>query len=316
MCDNINTLFNGKEVWWSDPENKTSGAYKVLEIKRNPDNPDDCLYDDTIVIISNGVSEAEVEACELQDLELRRKRIEELVKRITTIAEDDDWSVHNHSENYDNVDLYLSKYSNAGQDFGFYVECETGDADEFVNAVEEFYNDYDTCEEASMWLGPDGHGTNGAPYDLKDIIADMEECKSNVKNLLDLFEEGLRGTKIVKPAKSENYQRQIDEIRRQVIQDIFLSLRSICKCNGTLNVTWLMITGRASDQLPNICLSDKHQYWEALPESIELDEQNDSFLIRFASFNNFSDSINGEWVETQSLIVILNYLETYLQNIK
>ena len=32
MSDNTNTLFNGKEVWWSDPENKTSGAYKVLEI--------------------------------------------------------------------------------------------------------------------------------------------------------------------------------------------------------------------------------------------------------------------------------------------
>lgn len=31
MNDNTNSLFTGQDVWWSDPENKTSGAYIVLE---------------------------------------------------------------------------------------------------------------------------------------------------------------------------------------------------------------------------------------------------------------------------------------------
>ncbi len=62
MSENTNTLSIGQDVWWKDPEGKTSGSFLVLEIKYDEDGG---LYDDTIVLISNGVSEAEVEACEL-----------------------------------------------------------------------------------------------------------------------------------------------------------------------------------------------------------------------------------------------------------
>lgn len=106
MSENTNSLSIGKEVWWEDPEGKTSGPYKVEEIRYDEDGG---LYDDTIILISNSTSEAEVEAWELQDLTLRRQKIKELVDRVTDIVEEDDWSVHNHDENYNKVDLYLSK---------------------------------------------------------------------------------------------------------------------------------------------------------------------------------------------------------------
>ena len=173
MSENTNTLSIGQDVWWKDPEGKTSGSFLVLEIKYDEDGG---LYDDTIVLISNGVSEAEVEACELQDLTLRRQKIKELVDRVTEIVEDDDWSVHNHDENYNNIDLYLSKSSSRGQDFGFYVDYDSGDVNGLINTIEAYYESYDPCEEAALWIGEDGHGRNGSPHDLADILDDMKEC--------------------------------------------------------------------------------------------------------------------------------------------
>lgn len=34
----MNTLTIGQDVWWSDPENKTSGSYLVLEIRKDPND--------------------------------------------------------------------------------------------------------------------------------------------------------------------------------------------------------------------------------------------------------------------------------------
>lgn len=33
MSENTNTLSIGQDVWWKDPEGKTSGSFLVLEIK-------------------------------------------------------------------------------------------------------------------------------------------------------------------------------------------------------------------------------------------------------------------------------------------
>ncbi|MBD5306566.1 MAG: hypothetical protein HDS14_02925 [Bacteroides sp.] len=308
MSDNTNTLFNGKEVWWSDPENKTSGAYKVLEIKRNPDDPDKGLYDDTIILISNGVSEVEVEAWELQDLGLRRKRIEEFVNRVTAIAEDDDWGVHNHSENYDKVDLYLSKYSNAGQDFGFYVECETGDADEFINAVEGYYNSYDPYEETALWIGPDGHGKNGAPDDLKDLIADMEECKDNVKGLIDLLRQELKGIKIVKQTYHSQYSERVYNIRTEVIESIFYTVKDICEQTKTRTILWDDITGHEN---PDICYEKDSGPTSVLPDTIGIADNDREFYITFATYCDAPVSNAGENIYTETLIDILEYLENY-----
>lgn len=308
MSDNTNTLLVGQDVWWSDPENKTSGAYTVLEIKRNPDDPDEGLYDDTIVLISNGVSEAEVEAWELQDLGLRRKRIEEFVNRITAIAEDDDWSVHNHSENYDKVDLYLSKYFNAGQDFGFYVECETGDADEFINAVEGYYNSYDPYEEAALWIGPDGHGKNGAPDDLKDLIADMEECKDNMKGLVDLLKQELKGEKIVKQTYHSQYSERVYNIRTEVIESIFYTIKDICQQTNTRSILWDDITGHEN---PDICYEKDSGPSSVLPDIIGIADNDREFYITFADYCDAPVSNAGENIYTETLIDILEYLENY-----
>lgn len=86
-------------------------------------------------------------------------------------------------ESDDNTVL-LETSSPEGQDVVF--ECElpaTEDPDceerviRYVRALETYATEYDPDEEAALWIGPDGHGKNGAPYRLRDLLDDMEWCK-------------------------------------------------------------------------------------------------------------------------------------------
>lgn len=62
----------GQQVWWNDPADETSGEYKVLDPKDeyNSDTAEEDIvdFDDRIILIGNGVSEAEVYAEELEIL--------------------------------------------------------------------------------------------------------------------------------------------------------------------------------------------------------------------------------------------------------
>ena len=42
--------------------------------------------------------------------------------------------------------------------------------------------------EAYLWIGNDGHGKNGAPYHIKDIVSDMEEAEKQIHDLLEALE--------------------------------------------------------------------------------------------------------------------------------
>lgn len=60
---------NGQRVYWNDPADETSGEYTVLDAheEKYSDYTDEDVkdYDDRIILIGNGVSEAEVNAEEL-----------------------------------------------------------------------------------------------------------------------------------------------------------------------------------------------------------------------------------------------------------
>lgn len=98
------------------------------------------------------------------------------IEQITQIAEGLGWSV-----DVNDSDIYFSQYTTAGQDFGFYVDKNKGIAEE----VYDYYKNYDPSEEAILWCDSSGHGKNGAPYHLKDILADMEEASAMVKTLYE-----------------------------------------------------------------------------------------------------------------------------------
>ena len=56
---------------------------------------------------------------------------------------------------------------------------ENGDVD-FHSFIEELYEcveNFDVEENTMLWVDDEGHGKNGAPYRLKDVLKDMEWCK-------------------------------------------------------------------------------------------------------------------------------------------
>ena len=78
--------------------------------------------------------------------------------------------------------------SPAGQDFRFEL-CGIETFDDLLKKLDDYYDSYDPSEEASYWLGSDGHGKNGAPYEMGDVYEDMFECKEYVEDLIDYLDD-------------------------------------------------------------------------------------------------------------------------------
>lgn len=107
-----------------------------------------------------------------------------LINRIIEIAEEQGFSV-TVDEKVDEVEFTFSQYTDFGQDFSFWATMKDDDIYTLIEEVNDYYEGYDPDEEAILWVGPDGHGKNGAPYRLSDIIKDMEQCEQMVKDLLE-----------------------------------------------------------------------------------------------------------------------------------
>ncbi len=96
--------------------------------------------------------------------------------QLIRVAESLDWSV-----SVDDYDIELAQGTTRGQDFSFSIRRN----DDYVQSVYEYYHDYDPSAEAMLWVDDCGHGKRGAPYELKDIIADMEEVEEMLKTLYE-----------------------------------------------------------------------------------------------------------------------------------
>ena len=69
-------------------------------------------------------------------------------------------------------------------DYDGEFEIEVESTDQVVRDVENAYLNFDLDEQTYIWLGPDGHGANGAPYHIRDVLRDMEIYN---RRLGDLF---------------------------------------------------------------------------------------------------------------------------------
>lgn len=71
--------------------------------------------------------------------------------------------------------VLLETWSPEGQDVVFEAQLEAPEScEEFIEALKEHAANYDPDEEATLWLGSDGHGKNGAPYRISDLLEDMQ----------------------------------------------------------------------------------------------------------------------------------------------
>ena len=107
-----------------------------------------------------------------------------LVNKIIEIAENHGFSVDYSIENQ-KIDFTFSKYTDFGQDFSFSSCMEGYDIYTLIESINDYYEGYDPDAETMLWVGSDGHGKNGAPYRLTDIVKDMEQCKGFIEELLN-----------------------------------------------------------------------------------------------------------------------------------
>lgn len=128
-------------------------------------------------------------------------------EKIYEIAEREGWQVDCYyvDEKETKVTFSFEKYSPAGQDFYFEVSVPNeDDEDIFYNnvsdAIYEYWEGFDVCQETYIWLDDTGHGKNGAPHDMKDLYEDMQACEDMIHDLW-LALEGIE-----KPTKTEEKQ--------------------------------------------------------------------------------------------------------------
>lgn len=110
-------------------------------------------------------------------------------QKITEIAEILGWSVDFSESQNGKTDVNFAKYTSYGQDFNFSVELEDDDMEAFIDNIHEYYENFDVDEEAYIWIGSDGHGKNGAPYHIADIVKDMEEAEVMMADLYEAFRQ-------------------------------------------------------------------------------------------------------------------------------
>ena len=79
----------------------------------------------------------------------------------------------------------FSQFTPAGQDFFFSATMQGRSLESLVSDMEEYYEGFDADSEAYLWLDSNGHGKNGAPYRMKDVLADMEAAEGMVSKLLE-----------------------------------------------------------------------------------------------------------------------------------
>lgn len=113
-----------------------------------------------------------------------------LIEQITTVATGLGWHVDTTSAP-SIVEFEFSQYTPAGQDFNFSVEMKGNDPDSLLDDIERYYEAFDPDYEASLWIGDDGHGRNGAPYHIKDIVRYMEAAEEMIDTLYQALKKAL-----------------------------------------------------------------------------------------------------------------------------
>lgn len=110
--------------------------------------------------------------------------IQETIQKVTEIAQSKGWSVNVDGKNQSNIQFGFQRYTNSGQDFNFNAQMQHED----IDTLEQYFEGFDPDYEAYLWIGSDGHGKNGAPYHIKDIVSYMEETEMQIHDLLKALE--------------------------------------------------------------------------------------------------------------------------------
>ena len=115
-------------------------------------------------------------------------------EKIYEIAEREGWQVdYSYTDEKETmVSFSFEKYSPSGREFYFEVSV-ANDEDEYViydsvaDAIYTHFEGFDVSYETYIWLDEEGHGKNGAPYDMSDVYKDTESCEKMIDDLWRSF---------------------------------------------------------------------------------------------------------------------------------
>lgn len=113
---------------------------------------------------------------------------QEKIQKVEDIARKNGWSVNVEDEENDDIRFEFQRYTMHGQDFNFNAAMSDGDVGTLIDDIRQYFGDFDPDYEAYLWIGDDGHGKCGAPYHIKDIVADMEDAEEKICELLNALE--------------------------------------------------------------------------------------------------------------------------------
>lgn len=92
------------------------------------------------------------------------------------------------SEDDKSAYVELSFFSPEGQDYNLSIE-KGNNIECFCNNIYDYYDNFDVSYETYLWLDSDGHGSNGAPYDMKDVYEDMEWCQNKIYDIFVIVQK-------------------------------------------------------------------------------------------------------------------------------
>lgn len=106
-----------------------------------------------------------------------------IIDKITEAAESVDWSVTISNNDDGSLDVNFNTDTKFGQDLNCWGTLKDNDYKSLAEEIKNWYEGYDPDEETMLLVGPDGHGKNGAPYHLSDVLADMQDAESKLEDL-------------------------------------------------------------------------------------------------------------------------------------
>lgn len=111
-------------------------------------------------------------------------------KYLNNKLKDTEWKLDTNINNERKVvELSLETWTPAGRDICLDFEFnDKATKEEISKEFQENYESYDVSYETYIWLDESGHGKNGAPYEMKDVLEDTQWVENELKKLSTLFE--------------------------------------------------------------------------------------------------------------------------------
>lgn len=109
---------------------------------------------------------------------IERLKENEREERFFGICEGQGWSAYRVETNGDIAVYELEKCVNEHD-----VVQTIWVTHSFEDSLRDLYESYDPDYEAYIWLGDDGHGKNGAPYRMRDVLENMENVRQSIEDL-------------------------------------------------------------------------------------------------------------------------------------